>query len=620
MTKILRFAGSATLVALFVASIIGVKLYRKYLAVNLPDYNPPQRVLWADQNWSADQRNWFHHADQGTQTFGIPYEWFMALEQPGRLLSSAKLLSDQAYLDRFGFIPDYADANTTKLPVGFARGREILDASGQALLNPQTQARMTSLGLTCAACHTGRLTYQGTTIFIDGGPALTDVNTFQTAVAISVILTDYIPSRFERFAERVLGPGASEDAKSTLHEKLRDVRRQMMAVRSLESSVKGRSVEEGFTRLDALSRIGDTVFAFDMNHPENFAAYSAPVHFPRIWNASWFEWVQYNGSIEQPMTRNAGEALGVRATVNFPPAKDQLPISSVQVDTIFKLEQLLAGDKPPTLENCMTSTKLPKSCFTGLTSPEWPANVLPPINPWLKAKGAALYTTYCQRCHLPAPSEPGFWTAPQWTTTNAAGERYLDLNMVDISHVGTDSAQAEDMKNRTVAVPATLGITDDSGQVVMRADFGSALAQVVTKVVTRWYDSQSPPTPPSVRDKMNGFRPNGIRAPLQYKARPLNGIWATPPYLHNGSVPNLYFLLSPVCERPKTFYLGNREYDADNVGYRIEKLPGGFLFDTSIRGNRNTGHEFNDGSGPGIIGRFLKPDERRALVEYLKSL
>lgn len=48
--------------------------------------------------------------------------------------------------------------------------------------------------------------------------------------------------------------------------------------------------------------------------------------------------------------------------------------------------------------------------------------------------------------------------------------------------------------------------------------------------------------------------------------------------------------------------------------------PGGFEMDTTIRGNGNGRHEFNEGPrGNGIIGRFLKPDERRALVEYLKT-
>ena len=65
---------------------------------------------------------------------------------------------------------------------------------------------------------------------------------------------------------------------------------------------------------------------------------------------------------------------------------------------------------------------------------------------------------------------------------------------------------------------------------------------------------------------------------------------------------------------------GNREYDPVNIGYRTEEFPGGFKLDTSVRGNSNSGHEFNNGSGHGIIGPLLTPDERRELIEYLKSL
>ena len=57
------------------------------------------------------------------------------------------------------------------------------------------------------------------------------------------------------------------------------------------------------------------------------------------------------------------------------------------------------------------------------------------------------------------------------------------------------------------------------------------------------------------------------RALLAYKARPLNGIWTGAPYLHNGSVPNLYELLLPAADRSKTFYLGSWEYDPVTVGY-----------------------------------------------------
>ena len=121
---------------------------------------------------------------------------------------------------------------------------------------------------------------------------------------------------------------------------------------------------------------------------------------------------------------------------------------------------------------------------------------------------------------------------------------------------------------------------------------------------------------------MDGFgRENKIRAPLAYKARTLDGIWATPPYLHNGSVPNIYELLSPASERSKQFWTGGYEYDPVNLGYVSSKGSGNyFLFDTTISGNLNHGHEFNDGKGKGIIGRKLSRNERLELIEYLKVL
>ena len=99
-------------------------------------------------------------------------------------------------------------------------------------------------------------------------------------------------------------------------------------------------MEEGFTRLDALNHIGNIVFSVDLdNEPANYVGYTAPVHFPRIWNASWFEWVQYNGSIAQPMARNAGEALGVGAKLNLTDAKKPLYSSSVDLKELFAMEQ-----------------------------------------------------------------------------------------------------------------------------------------------------------------------------------------------------------------------------------------------------------------------------------------
>jgi hypothetical protein len=110
-----------------------------------------------------------------------------------------------------------------------------------------------------------------------------------------------------------------------------------------------------------------------------------------------------------------------------------------------------------------------------------------------------------------------------------------------------------------------------------------------------------------------------------YVPEPLDGIWCRGPYLHNGSVPTLADLLNPAEERPVTFYVGSgTDYDLERLGlaYEEERLADGrragrraspqqFLFDTSLPGNGNQGHNY---------GARLASDERRAVLEYLKQL
>ena len=67
---------------------------------------PTKAAYWLEQNWSLEDRHWFHHASQGTATFPVPYAWFVALEQPGlHLFTRPGMLKDSSYLERFGFIP-----------------------------------------------------------------------------------------------------------------------------------------------------------------------------------------------------------------------------------------------------------------------------------------------------------------------------------------------------------------------------------------------------------------------------------------------------------------------------------------------------------------------------------
>lgn len=97
-----------------------------------------------------------------------------------------------------------------------------------------------------------------------------------------------------------------------------------------------------------------------------------------------------------------------------------------------------------------------------------------------------------------------------------------------------------------------------------------------------------------------------------YESRPLNGIWATAPYLHNGSVPTLDALFRKRADRPTAFTVGVRAFDIAKVGLgeapSSSPLP---KLDTSLPGNSNAGHEFGTG---------LSDEERKWLIEYLKTL
>jgi len=106
-----------------------------------------------------------------------------------------------------------------------------------------------------------------------------------------------------------------------------------------------------------------------------------------------------------------------------------------------------------------------------------------------------------------------------------------------------------------------------------------------------------------------------------YVAPPLDGVWATAPYLHNGSVPTLWHLLHPDA-RPVVWRRTDTGYDDDRVGLEVEELadlPAEKLppaerrrhFDTRKPGKSAAGHDFPDA---------LDAEEKAAVLEYLKTL
>ncbi|MGY8684389.1 di-heme-cytochrome C peroxidase [Bradyrhizobium sp. UFLA05-153] len=268
-----------------------------------------------DQGWAPQDADRFHHEAQGTHTLPIPLSWFLALEAPLNStfavpFSKRERFADNRYLLRFGFISSAKSKNNEYgLPIGFAYS-PFQSIKGLS-------RKETAVGLTCAACHTGQLVFKEKRYVIEGGPAVTDLGqlTFALRAALGqTALSAKLPffdGRFRRFAKAVLGTEYNDLTRVQLSRELDGI------LGALVDQPAGIDVTEGFSRLDALNRIGNQVFALDPERYGNYVNINAPVTYPHIWTSSWFDWVQYDGSIMQPLVRNAGEAMGVSAELNL---------------------------------------------------------------------------------------------------------------------------------------------------------------------------------------------------------------------------------------------------------------------------------------------------------------
>jgi hypothetical protein len=573
----------ALLIVIIVGSL-GIAIFAIRNSLEMPKVARPKEVAWLAQNWTEEQRQRFYHTAQGSEL--LPYAWFLALEQPLLDTKGAPPFKDDSYLEGFGFIPDSKSKdNPDGLPVGFARDDRFVD--------PYTGQKTIVLGLTCAACHTGELFYGGKAIRLDAGPSMIELQKFTEAIGLAITWTYYDPWRFQRFADRVLGPNHASSDQELLREALKYYLDTSFT--EFKATRKLFKTPEGYGRTDALARIGNFVFGTELNDDKNLIDGDGPVNFPPIWDASWMDWVQYNGSIQQPMGRNVGEALGVRSRINLLGYPGKQFDNTVHVDNLHEIEVLLGGE----------------AYGKGVWSPKWPEDILGKIDREKAAKGKKIYDEVCLHCHQPPMDSEDGRKPERWTNfTNSEGRQFFKVVMVPLAEVGTDPNEAQNFAKRK-ADSGPLGLGTISAR--------EGLMYISQKVIDQAYTELK--LTPQQREEWNGYRTNDLIAPLAYKARPHNGVWATPPYLHNGSVPNLFALLGPVSERPKVFYLGSKQYDPVKLGLNSDFLEGGTEFRTDLPGNSNAGHEFKDGPKEnGVIGRKLSEEERMQIIEYLKTL
>jgi hypothetical protein len=532
------------------------------------------RVITLDQGWSNEVRQDYYQISQGSAI--ISYDIFLNLEVAG----SQELFRSDTNNDRYGLISQPPNPRTN--PDGLAIGLSKTVPQGR------WKDMGEQVGLTCAACHNAQLTFKGTKIRIDGGVGNTfDLMAYVYALddALQATLAD--SSKFERLASR-LGASSSDD-KSKLRERLET---QAARVHVYRTRTLITPDPWGPARMDAIGLIVNRMTSVQPHIPENWSTPLAPTKPPFLWNAPQGSWTQWRGTIQDPIQRNLTETMGVFMTMDLTSKTPQegLFASDAQLLNLAKIEDWLDHLAPP----------------------KWPEEVLGKIDRQKAAEGKVLFTDYCARCHNSYPYT--------WTPANKYGKRFIEVGLIPQKYVGTDPGQFDDL--RPYAITSQLAPympPPFKGDALMET---GALYVILQKMVLGTALKELPLTEAQTV-AIHGYREFPLPAPSEvphYKAAPRDGIWATPPFLHNGSVPNLYEMLIPANERTKKFYVG-REFDPVKVGLDTSGASGKFLMDTTLRGNSNAGHSFENGPlGNGVIGPLLTEEQRWALVEYLKSI
>ncbi|MFT3770923.1 MAG: cytochrome c [Minicystis sp.] len=520
------------------------------------------RLVYLDQGWNPVETLWYYHADQGSVM--LPYDTLVHLEQPG----NQDALIAPENLTRFRLLNQHKTPNNPDaLPVGFARHED-------------------KVGLTCAACHTTQINYRGTAVRIDGGPAMADIIGFMHEVRTAIAATLADDAKLGRFVARSKGASATrEGARAGLTETLK-------WFESYETANHPSTVE-GFARLDAVTRIVNQAIRFTSD-PKNSVTPGAPASFPVLWDAPRHDFVQWTGFAPNAeagsLGRNVGEVVGVYGRVEV---------------KHYETEEEAKKGYPSTAEaNEMVAME---EALRKLQSPRWPEDVLPPIDKALAARGEALYRAECVSCHA--------------IIDRADPRRKITAMITDVDVVGTDPTAAKLVADARVPSGVLNGAVSPMGgkygaemsalamlgDLATRAVSNKPVAAVKALANAKIHGLEKTSKQGNHKQATDKDPAADLRA---YKARPLNGIWASAPYLHNGSVPSLYDLLLPAASRPARFAVGRWEYDPRKVGYVSDgTVP--FVVDTSLAGNSNRGHEY---------GTKLSEADRLALIEFLKTL
>ena len=554
----------------------GIFLTMSGLSVGAQDDSGFKNVRLLDQGWSEEDRLKYYFTSQGSAA--MSYDIFLNLET----VESDTLLRADAEIARFGAIPYKADPiyNPDGLPIGFTKASI-----------PDGQWKGDWVGLGCAACHNGRLEYQDQQISISGGNAgWFDFYGFIGALDASLAATVSNEEKFVRLADRI---GGDRDAL-----RLR-LEADAKAINGYLTDTALVPHPPGPGRMDALGLIHNQVQDRALDVPQNWSAPLAPTKPSFVWNMPQSAWVQWSGVLSDPLFRNGGEVMGVFARMDLSSASPEEGLFQSTIDLKGQIES--------------------EELLRRLAPPQWPEDLFGEVDDEKAAKGAVLFAENCSSCHSNWPH--------RWSEPRKLGKVFIENAIVKADVIGTDPMQFRSPQFDLLPTARSGSIADKlfppfTGQEVLSpADMfrGTLQPGIVDAALANLNLTVEEESLARSFSPFGDEPPNPLPVFGGYKANPIEGMWASPPFLHNGSVPTLYDLLAPASERPKVFFVG-REYDPVKVGIDTSGGSGNFEFNAELIGNSNAGHSFEDAPlGQGVIGRKLSEDERWALIEYVKS-
>ncbi len=582
------------------------------------------------QGWGKVVRQEFHYGPQGSDL--IPYDWFLNILETG---SETVLFKDD--LQKFGVIYDTTaedpeGLNPDHLPIGFAKHSET-----RAFGNFQEKKWM---GLTCAACHTGAIVpKEGTgariqgTIIVDGAPSGADFARFIASLRDAVQATAGNSERLKKFAQRVASmPNESSAPQVASNFKIYAAHMQNI----FQLYIPGKSGGPG--RLDCIGAIVNRV-AYDIQSSQiRPANLSAPVNFPFLWYSDRQSKIQWNGTVGNGnwilrLSRNVGEVTGVFAQYEVKHNADLVGYkSSVNISGLSLLDSYLRDLTPPKFSDVF------RPSISDL-------HVLEQA----RKRGGDIFKRTCQTSGCHANSAAYHKVLPVNPTPLLQIPNHNPYNLPDLDTdpnntflgnlVSIDSGVLAGSDKFFVPLLGKIKQREGGTALLAHLVIGSLLNQSgkVWEAYKRDGNPGGPEGAPMASRQTAGVR--GLvgnliddrkliardvvrnlqaaqaanladpRYRVGYESRALDGIWATAPYLHNGSVPNLHALLWP--NERKAFYVGSRVYDPVLVGFVSDDPAQGVLFDPTLPGNSNKGHTY---------GANLTKDKKNDLMEFLKTL